>query len=145
MVADRAKQERYIKDYFVREGVKLDPSKIRKNPGLRSLAKLMLNSFWGKFTQRSNLYKIQAVAEPYDLYTLLNADEKQVHSIRVVNDEMLEIVYNFIDEADPVQVNTNIFIGCFTTCWARLKLYEALDSLNPEQVLYKVTDSIIYS
>ena len=28
-----------------KEGIKLDPAKIKKNPGLRSLAKLMLNSF----------------------------------------------------------------------------------------------------
>ena len=40
---DRAK---YIADYKKREGVELDPEKIEFNPGLRSLAKLYLNSFW---------------------------------------------------------------------------------------------------
>jgi len=29
------------------EHIQLDPNKIEKNPGLRSIAKLMLNSFWG--------------------------------------------------------------------------------------------------
>ena len=37
---------RYVRDYEEHEGIKLDPAKIIKNPGLRSLAKLMLNSFW---------------------------------------------------------------------------------------------------
>ena len=45
-----------------------------------------------------------------------------------------------------VQANINIFVACFTTCWARLKLYrEGLCKLKPEQVLYFDTDSIIFS
>ena len=37
-------------------------------------------------------------------------------------------------------------MACFTTCWARLKLYrEGLCKLKPEQVLYFDTDSIIFS
>jgi hypothetical protein len=39
-------KQRYIDDYFEREGIRLDPAKIMKNPGLRSLSKLALNSFW---------------------------------------------------------------------------------------------------
>ena len=34
-------------------------------------------------------------------------------------------------------------MACFTTCWARLRLYEALELLG-ERVLYFNTDSIIY-
>jgi hypothetical protein len=37
----------YIQHYFEHEGIELDPNKIERNPGLRVLAKLMLNSFWG--------------------------------------------------------------------------------------------------
>ena len=43
------KKARYITDYAVKEGVQLDLNQIVKNPGLRALAKLMLNSFWGKY------------------------------------------------------------------------------------------------
>lgn len=35
----------YIREYKRKENIKLDQAKIRKNPGLRSLSKLMLNSF----------------------------------------------------------------------------------------------------
>ena len=41
-------KEQYLRQYLEREGIQLDPAAIEKNPGLRSLAKLMLNSFWGK-------------------------------------------------------------------------------------------------
>ena len=45
-VTDEQKQ-RYIDEYYEHEGIRLDPEKIEYNPGLRSLAKLMLNSLWG--------------------------------------------------------------------------------------------------
>ena len=44
----------YIQQYHEREGILLDYKKVEMNPGLRSLVKLMLNSFWDKFGQRSN-------------------------------------------------------------------------------------------
>ena len=45
MVTDEQKQA-YIDEYMEHEGVKLDSAKIEKNPGLRQLSKLCLNSFW---------------------------------------------------------------------------------------------------
>ena len=44
-VTTEEQKQRYIEEYFEREGVQLDPDKIDYNPGLRALAKLMLNSF----------------------------------------------------------------------------------------------------
>lgn len=41
-VTDESK-EKYINDYFQKEGIQLDPAYIKKNPGLRALAKLCLN------------------------------------------------------------------------------------------------------
>jgi hypothetical protein len=35
----------YVAEFFRREAVQLDPTKIEKNPGLRMIAKLCLNSF----------------------------------------------------------------------------------------------------
>ncbi len=47
----------YVDEYFENSGIRLDPHKIERNPGLRALAKLMLNSFWGKYSTRC-LYSI---------------------------------------------------------------------------------------
>ena len=41
-------KQTYVTEYLKHEGIALDPEKITYNPGLRALAKLMLNSFWGK-------------------------------------------------------------------------------------------------
>ena len=40
-------KQAYIDEYYEHEGIRLDPEKIEYNPGMRSLAKLMLNSLWG--------------------------------------------------------------------------------------------------
>lgn len=42
-VVSNAQKEDYISQYYQHEGIKLDKNKIQKNPGFRSLAKLMLN------------------------------------------------------------------------------------------------------
>ena len=46
---DPDKRRMYVETYKQTEGIQLDVEKIEKNPGMRSLAKMMLNSFWGKF------------------------------------------------------------------------------------------------
>ena len=48
-VTTEEQKQQYIEEYFECEGIQLDPDKIEYNPGLRALAKLMLNSFWGKY------------------------------------------------------------------------------------------------
>ena len=53
-VTDEQKQ-RYIDDYYEHEGIRLDPDKIEYNPGLRYLAKLVLNSLWGKLLFHNSL------------------------------------------------------------------------------------------
>ena len=42
-------EARYLADFFEQEGIELDPEKIIKNPGLRAVAKLCLNSLWGEY------------------------------------------------------------------------------------------------
>ena len=50
-------KQRYIEDYYKNEGIRLDPDNIKKNPGMRSLTKLCLNSMWGKFSPRYVFFK----------------------------------------------------------------------------------------
>ena len=44
-------KQRYVEEYLHHEDVQLEPDDIQKNDGLRSLAKLLLNSMWGKMGQ----------------------------------------------------------------------------------------------
>ena len=51
---DPEKQRLYVEHYYAQEEIRLHPTNIRKNPGLRALAKMMLKSMWGKFGQKTN-------------------------------------------------------------------------------------------
>ena len=76
-------------------------------------------------------------------HRFLDTDTLDVRHVSVINDDMVEVYYQHQEEDIPVSPNLNIFVAAFTTCHARLKLYEALEPLG-ERVLYYDTDSIIY-
>ena len=84
-----------------------------------------------------------AVKEPSQLFSLLSDTTKEISTIRLCTDDMLEAVYTSVNENAPKGTKTNIFVAAFTTSYARLKLYESLDTLQ-KQVLYYDTDSVIY-
>ena len=114
-----------------------------KNPGLRALAKLMLNSFWGKFGQRLNLTKVAMIKDPKQLFDLLTNDKFEVSDILPINEEVLEVHYKEQDEFVEASGRTNVVIAAFTTAHARRKLYSVLEQLE-KRVLYFDNDSIIY-
>ncbi|XP_044591456.1 uncharacterized protein LOC123269685 [Cotesia glomerata] len=64
-------KNKYIEDYERAEGICLDKDKIKCNSGLRSVAKLSLNSLWGKFGQRENLMQTEIVTTRNRLMELL--------------------------------------------------------------------------
>ena len=142
-VDTEAQKQEYIKNYFEQEGIQLEYAKIEKNPGLRTLAKMMLNSMWGKFGQRLNKTQVQPFQDPQAFHRFLDTDSLDVRHVSVINDDLVETHYQYQDEDIPVSPNLNIFVACFTTCWARLRLYAALEPLR-ERVLYYDTDSIIF-
>ena len=140
---DPEKRQDYIANYLRHENIQLDPENIEKNPGKRATAKLMMNSFWGKFGERQNKPKTVTITSPAQLYPYLFMHNFSLHNLRICTDDVLEAVFTEVQENVVPSNKTNIFIASFTTAWARLKLYEALDVLQ-ERVLYYDTDSVIY-
>ena len=138
-------KQQYIQAYEAKEGIRLEYNSIAKNPGLRSLAKLMLNSMWGKFGQKPNKTQVQQFTDPIQFHDFISSDQLDIHKIQIHknNEDLVEVFYTKQEEDMDIHSNLNIFIACFTTCWARLRLYDALDMLG-ERVLYYDTDSIIY-
>lgn len=137
------KKRSYIEDYKKNEGILLNYEKIEKNPGLRSLAKLMLNSFWGKFGQRENLPKTNIVTESSELFDLLTRPFAIVNYIQEINDNTVLVNWEQKEEAADVLGTGNCVIAAYVTTQARLKLYEHLEKLDT-RCLYCDTDSCIY-
>ena len=73
----------YILRYQEREGIRLDIASIAKNPGRKTTAKLMLNSFWGKFGERINKPTTVTVQHPADLFRLISDAALDLSTLRL--------------------------------------------------------------
>lgn len=139
-----AAKQRYIQDYYKTEGIMMEYSNIMENPGLRSLAKLMLNSFWGKFGQRTNLTQTTYVTEPDEYFDMMTSDQQDIKNVRFVSNEAVQIDWAYHDDFIQASSRTNVVIAAYTTAQARLKLYSCLQPLG-DRVLYCDTDSVVFT
>ena len=73
----------YIRQYEKHEGVCLDLNKIEHNPGLCSIGKLALKSFYGKFGQRTDMKKVQFINQYEKLYSILVDVTKVIKNFHV--------------------------------------------------------------
>ena len=108
------------------------------------MAKLCLNSFWGKFGERRNLKQTEIVKTRGALIKLLTAPDKEELSTLFVNDELLYVDWQNIQDAVEASPNTNVVIATYTRAHARLKLYTYLEKLD-RRVLYFDTNSRIFA
>lgn len=84
-----------------------------------------------------------SIREPAELFNLLDDPVNCIHSVRICNENRMELVVTKNEEEYQKGFKQNVFIAAFTTSYARLKLYEALEKLE-DRVLYYDTDSVIY-
>lgn len=137
----------WIRQHMIKEGVSLDISKVKHNPGLRAVSKLCLNSLWGKLGQREVRRKTEYIRETDKICKMLETTE--VHDIIEFEDSIHEVTFskdippNDLRYDTPANWNTSAAIAAFTTSHARVKLYSALDIVQ-ERALYCDTDSVIY-
>ncbi len=105
------------------------------NNGLRLIAKLYLNSLYGKFGQRRTFRKIiDATGKPLSYFM-------KKYKVKDYN-EVLDFV---IVEEDSKSKYTTVQIASFVTAYGRIKLYEALEEVQEKDgnVYYCDTDSIV--
>ena len=122
----------------------IKPENTRVNPGLRQVAKICLNSLWGKFGQRSTLNNYDFYYDFNKLLLKMNDSTIQNKKWHIVNKNCVELRYeNDMDiavEADYISEITAVF----TTANARMRLYDMLDWLHPSQICYCDTDSVMF-
>ena len=121
----------------------LNPEDIIHNPGRRYVAKLCLNSFWGKFAQRADVTKSTMVSDPKDFFQFIMSEKETVHELIFLNDEIVELRHKTQQNFLTTLPTSNLVIAAFTTASARLKLLKALNVVG-DRAIYMDTDSIVY-
>jgi G:T-mismatch repair DNA endonuclease (very short patch repair protein) len=133
----------YIKQYKEREGIILQPEKIEKNSGLRQIGKAFANNLWGRLSLRDNLNRTAYVRTAEEFQSLVTDPELQIIDFKIINDDVIALIYNSKEQYVPLSKTTNSILSSFTTCYGRLELYNAMEKLG-NRVCYCDTDSIMY-
>ena len=143
-VSTDEEKKSYINEYFEKEGIQLDQSRIHFNPGLRSTAKLALNSFYGKLGQHSDQVKTKFITELSQLIQVLMDRTIKVKDYHFLSENVMQV--DFVPNEDfPMQApNSNVPLAAFCTTYARLELLKLMRSVEG-RVLYHDTDSVIFT
>ena len=126
-------RQQHCADYETHEGIHLDVDHKQH----------ILSSMWGKFSQNINKTEIKEFTRAQEFHKFLSGEKYDVQYVSPLTVDRVDVHYKMEGHMENLLPNVNIFIACFTTCWARLRLYKALNLLQ-ERVLYFDTDSIIF-
>ena len=122
----------------------VSPENCHENPGLRQLAKICLNSLWGKFAQRSNLSSYDFVKDYNMLICKLNDPTTASKNWHIINENTVELRYENLTDYNIEAEYISEITGVFTTANARMRLYNMLEWLDPSQICYCDTDSVMF-
>jgi hypothetical protein len=92
-VQTQADKDEYIRSYKEKEGIDLDPSKIEYNESLRSLAKLCLNNFWGKFGEKEGKRSTVIIKDRQTLMDYVSNPRYKIECLIPIDDEVLLLHY----------------------------------------------------
>ena len=115
-----------------------------KNPGMKALSKLCLNSLWGKFGQRVELDSYDHFSEWNKLLAILTNDKVKTKAWHIITDRCVELRYTEDINYDIEPEYGSEITAAFTTANARFRLMSMLLWLDPSQLIYCDTDSVIF-
>ena len=114
------------------------------NPGMKQLAKICLNSLWGKFAQRPVLDSYEYINNKIKLLRQLLDEKVKTNSWHIINENCVELRYQDDIDYNVEEEYISDITGVFTTANARIRLMSMLNWLHPSQLIYCDTDSVIF-
>ncbi|KAK3920747.1 putative DNA polymerase [Frankliniella fusca] len=136
-------KQKYVDDVLKYDGVIIDPDKVEKRPALRALSKLLLNSFWGKFGEKTIRPKTEFIYTREQLMNIITDPTKIVSALLPLGEDCVQVTWKLIEDAEETLPTSSLIHAAFTTCFGRLQLYKYLDIVK-ERALYCDTDSCAY-
>jgi hypothetical protein len=107
-------EDQYVQTFFANEGIMLPTDAIQLNASQRALAKLCLNSFWGKLTERNNRTKSKMIADPHELYKFLVTPWVEVTRLLFATDGVVWVTWRVSEDVKiPCLRHTNEVIGAY--------------------------------
>lgn len=124
---------------------RMDKTKVEVNPVGRQMAKIFLNSCWGKFAQKKKCTKTCTLYGGQAFFELWNNPklDRSKCNFREISKGVYKAKFGLYDEYIPNICRGNIFLAAKVTEHARCVLHRQMIHVGPERVLYCDTDSVI--
>lgn len=124
----------------------IDKNKVEKNPIRRALAKLFLNSLWGKFAQKPRSKRQGIIYSANDFIQIWSNDHIKKKSIlfRETGVGIFKYQYELKSAYTPENAKGNLFLAAKVTEHARCILHRQMIKIHPERILYCDTDSVLF-
>jgi len=136
-----------VERLFIQNGNlgRIRKEKVKKNPVLRALAKLYLNSLWGKFAQKPSKVQHMTVYGSSQFFNVWNNPKilQEKCSFREISIGVFKTSYTLKPEFVNVVGHANVWIAATVTATARTILHSQMLLIGPEKIIYCDTDSII--
>lgn len=120
--------------------------RVKKNPIKRQLAKLFLNSLWGKFAQKTKT-KAHCTLYSFHQFHQLWYDkriQKETCLFREIGQNIYKVEYEMNENYVKSNPRGNIYLAAKVTEHARCILHSQCLKIGPENVIYTDTDSVIF-
>ena len=147
---DDEDEEQRRKEEFIRRneeeyGITLDIDAIFKNPGMRFVAKLICNCFWGncnvkcmslrnfvilgRWSLQNNLTQDCITTSPYELHQVLENDKLEKGPVEMLAPDLFAVPYKSKSDFVTSHSKYNIVIALYTTAYARITLYRYMEQI----------------
>lgn len=141
-------KDEVIERVYVENGhiARIRKEMMEKNPTKRQLAKIFLNSLWGKFCQKPHKEHFVTI-HGYQQFIKLWYDptiDRSSFSFRHIGNNTWKVLYRTVDSYTKPNPKYNIYLAAKVTEWARTILHTEMLRIGPPNVLYCDTDSIMY-
>lgn len=124
---------------------RLNKNEVGLNPVKRTIAKLFLNSLWGKLGQRAPKEQemfIYGQQQYLEIRSNAAIDQEKL-SFRHVNGDTFKVRYELKDNLVESNPFLNVYIAASVTAHAQVHLMKQMFIWGPENILYCDTDSIM--
>jgi hypothetical protein len=122
-------QKWYVDEWQRRFDIAIDPANVKKNEGMKLIAKICLNCLWGKWSMRNNLSSCLITDSPTELHDLINNKTLDIGVLEYINEHLMMASYKKKASFVIPHSRYNIAISIFTTSAARLRLYSYMDKI----------------
>ncbi|CAF1040690.1 unnamed protein product [Brachionus calyciflorus] len=89
--------------------------KIQKNKGLRSVMKMLLKSFWGRFGMNTNKTQYKVISNPLEWIEMVSDDQNTIHNADFSHENYDQVFYSTNVEMHEGSSQTSVVLAAYVT------------------------------